>query len=89
MISKGSAGNIAGYRLGKGTGDNKFYAWLGNGTANAGLASTSVASLGEWYHVAMVHDTDANTSYLYVNGFQEDSVSAFNLISDTKDLFYL
>jgi len=85
-IARKGASNTPAYSLNRESSNNfMFYvhlgSWLNSGT------STTVTSVGEWYHVAGVYD--GSEIKVYVNGVLESSSAHTGSMSTTTDNFYI
>jgi len=85
-IARKGATQTPAYSLNKGSSD-RFTFWVALGSwVNSGYSST-VATIGEWYHVAGVYD--GSEIKIYVNGDLEASNSYSGAIPTTTDNFYI
>jgi len=85
-IARKGATNTPSYSLNRGS-NNNFLFWVHLGSwLNSGL-STTVTTVGEWYHVAGVYD--GSEIKLYVNGVLEASSAHSGPMSTTNDNFYI
>ena len=64
----------------------KYDSFLGN-SVNMGEFSDSSNAGGEWHHVAVVYDTDANTAKIFLDGTRQYNASGQSLTS--TDISYL
>ena len=64
----------------------KYDSFLGN-SVDMGEFSDSANAGGEWNHVAVVYDTDANTAKIFLNGTRQYNASGQSLTS--TDISYL
>jgi hypothetical protein len=85
-IARKGATQTPAYSLNKVSGD-RFTFWIALGSwVNSGYSST-IATIGEWYHVAGVYD--GSEIKIYVNGDLEASNSYSGAIPTTTDNFYI
>ncbi len=85
-IARKGATQTPAYSLNR-TSSNKFTFWVHLGSwVNSGYSST-ITTVGEWYHVAGVYD--GSEIKVYVNGILEASSSYSGSIPTTVDNFYI